>query len=642
MHRYLAVIWDTLREEDAEISQLLRGAVKSRPAEWTVAYDGPGAMVVHAVLPAKATQCYRLNGAAGVVLGRLFNAVGDGAALRPVSFDDNETNRIVNSAGQRLIDRYWGSYFALVFDAAARRHYAFRDPIGTVPCYHFSHRSMQIFFSHIEDCVRFIHRPLGIALAVNRAFLTRWLLFSSLQSRQCSLQGIESIPGGERVTVSRGRTQRDPLWNPAQIAAHPREENPEAAAKALRSTVQETIDAWASCYRVITHKLSGGLDSSIVAGCLAQAPSRPRVSYLNFSADVGLDRERLHLPGVAAAMADKIRAIAAHGDERHLARLVAERWQTPLMERQRDVAMDLSRLWQAPPSINPSMYYTSMEPDDIKLELSKSSGTQAFFSGQGGDSILLATVQPLSAIDYAHVHGIVPGLWQHLLASARLSKESLWGVLSKALRHGLLRRPYRPPRSRLQVPTLLRAELTSSLTDADLSAPQVASTSGLPPGKQSHIAGVGGGSFYNYVFHSGRYADDVDPLNSQPVWELVLQLPTYTLLADGVSRGLARRAFADVLPPEIRRRTAKGVGSPFYQQVVRRNRRRLQEWMLDGSLVREGYLDRDRLEQYLAADEPFVTVSASQMLSYLAAEIWLQQWSHVALDESPSAAMASS
>jgi asparagine synthase (glutamine-hydrolysing) len=621
MHRYLAVIWDSCNTESVQASQSFKAALACRTGEWSVSYDGPGAVVAHAELPAKATQRYAMAGASGVVLGRLFNRIGSGREPRAVRFGDDETKRIVNSAGQHLVERYWGTYFAVLFDAKAGTHHVFRDPIGNVPCYHLKHRSTSIFFSHIEDCIRFF----PVSLTVNREFLTRWLIYGGLRSRHCGLTGIEEIPGAERVTLSRGRVERASLWNPAAIAANARENDPETAARELRQTVQATIDAWASCYQVITHKLSGGLDSSIVAGCLAQAPSHPAINYLNFSVDVGFDRERLHLPNMKARTADRIRAIAAHGDERHLARLVAERWQAPLLERQRDTALDLSRMWHAPPSLNPSMYFTAMESDDAQLELVKSLGTQAFFSGQAGDSVLLATVQPFPAIDYARQHGIGPGLWPHLMATTRLSRESLWGVLGKALWHGSLRRPYRAPISILQLPSLVRTELTAALTGEDFTGP-LPSLTHLPVGKQNHVAGVQWAAYYDFVFFSGRHADDVDPLNSQPVWELMLQLPTYTILADGVSRGLARRAFADLLPPEIRRRTAKGIGTPFYQQVVRNNRRRLQEWLLDGLLVREGYLDRDRLDRYLSADEPFVTVSAAQVLSYLAAEIWLQQW----------------
>jgi asparagine synthase (glutamine-hydrolysing) len=70
----------------------------------------------------------------------------------------------------------------------------------------------------------------------------------------------------------------------------------------------------------------------------------------------------------------------------------------------------------------------------------------------------------------------------------------------------------------------------------------------------------------------------------------------------------------------------KGTGTPFYQQLVRRNRNFLRDRLLDSRLVREGYLDRNKLIDYFAAEEPFMMCGASQIMAYLSAEIWLQQW----------------
>jgi asparagine synthase (glutamine-hydrolysing) len=149
----------------------------------------------------------------------------------------------------------------------------------------------------------------------------------------------------------------------------------------------------------------------------------------------------------------------------------------------------------------------------------------------------------------------------------------------------------------------------------------------LPPGKQLHLAGITGPIYDDYVFASGNYADHVEPLHSQPVSEVMLQIPTYVALVNGVSRGLARRAFADLLPDEIRRRQVKGTGNPFYQHVVRHNLELLREHLLDGRLVADGYLDRRKLAAFLSSNEPvFVSVQASRLLSYLSAEIWLHQW----------------
>jgi asparagine synthase (glutamine-hydrolysing) len=637
VHRYVAFLSDPRSARNSHVLQSARNELASRRADWSIACEAPGMYVLHSgARRESAMQAYPLANRAGVVLGRLFERHRtDYGSAPPVVLDASTSGLVLASGGRHLIERYWGSYVAILRDGATGEHHVFRDPTGNRPCYHARHEDIDVFFSHVEDCMRFFRLP----LAVDCDYLTRWLVHGRLVSRSSGLQGIEDLPAGERLTVSARTTSRTQLWNPAQIADGARLEHVDEAASRLRSVVQSTVDAWASCYRHITLKLSGGLDSSIMAGCLAQAPSRPRVSYLNMSIDAALQREDLHLPGMDAATAAKLRAVASHGDERHFARLVAQRWNVPLIERQRTVSLDLRRLWHTSPTVRPAAYFTMMESDDAELELLRTHDTEAFFSGQGGDSVLLATMQPLPAIDYAYLHGLSSGLWHHILATAKLSRESVWTVMRKVLAHGLLRRPYLPAASVLQRPTLVCDELLRSVTDADFAThlAQLTSYARLPPGKQNHVSGVAAPMFYDFVFRSGERADHIDPLSSQPVWEVMLQIPTYTALTGGISRGLARRAFADLLPAEIRRRQLKGTGSVFYQQVVRRNREYLRENLLDGRLVADGYLDRSKLESCLAAPDPSLTMPAATILSYLAAEIWLQQWTSAGLPASRAA-----
>jgi asparagine synthase (glutamine-hydrolysing) len=398
----------------------------------------------------------------------------------------------------------------------------------------------------------------------------------------------------------------------------------------LRAAVQNSVDAWASRYRRIVHRLSGGLDSAIVAGCLAHAPSAPKLTYVNMSVDNDLDQS-FYFPGMEAKVAAKLRAIARSGDERFYARLVAQRWNTPLLETRRDTSMDLARLRQVPLSVAPTMYFTIMEIDDVEVELVSSHGAEAFFSGQAGDSVLLATMQPLGAMDYAYLHGIDSGLWQHIVASSALSRDSIWSVIGKTVKHGLLRRPYTSPMQLSSLPTLLTQRLTRSLHEKDFESTfaRIARLSELPPGKKNHVQGVAS-AYYTFVFRAGELSDHIDPLNSQPVWETMLRIPTYTALMGGVNRGLARHAFADLLPAEIRRRQTKGTGTHFYQEVVRRNRHLLLERLAGGLLVRDGFLDRDKIVNCLTADEPAVTIPAASLMAYYAAEEWLQRMNNPA------------
>jgi hypothetical protein len=74
--------------------------------------------------------------------------------------------------------------------------------------------------------------------------------------------------------------------------------------------------------------------------------------------------------------------------------------------------------------------------------------------------------------------------------------------------------------------------------------------------------------------------------------------------------------------------------------LVRRNRDFFRQLLLDGLLVADGYLDRAKTEEYLAADEPFMTVRATHVLLYSAAEIWLQKTAEQRRGRGHSAASA--
>jgi len=623
MLRYIIMVWDQSDSKSCHAAHALTASVASDPLLWNIAHKDPGSLAMYSNAHRRESPVCMLGDNKGVVLGTLFDRHGDHSDPKQcLNFSDVDTHSIVSSRGKHLVEKFWGSYVSLIYDSADRSHHVFRDPTGNLPCYHTSYSGTDIFFSHIDDCIRYV----PLLPTVNRRYLSQWLIGGRMATRESGLAAVDDVPAGERQTVCHQRLTRTLLWRPVEIAQSLRIEQTDEAARQLRFVVQNTINAWASCYRIISHKLSGGLDSSIVAGCLAQAPSRPTMNFLNFSIDVGYDQEKLYLPGLDRRTADRIRSIAGHGDERHFARLVADRWKIPLIERQRTTSMDLSRLWQVPLTTSPAMFFTSMEVDDTEIELSQTHGTQAFFSGQAGDAVLLATVQPFPALDYVYLNGIRPDLWKHVVATSALSKESIWNVMGKILKHSVLRRPYNLPLSVLEQPTLMRDEVLETFNADSFKSPWSELTASLPPGKRNHVNGLMGSTYYDFIFHSQQYVDHIDPLNSQPIWELMLRIPTYTILTGGISRGLARSAFADLLPSEVRKRQVKGTGTPFYQQVVRRSRSYLRETLLDGLLVKEGYLDRQKLNNYLTAEEPFVTVRASQILCYLAAEIWLQQW----------------
>lgn len=604
--------------------QALSAELTEYSPKWSTAYRSAGALVMHTGVRTGSKEAYVLQDNKGVILGKLFARDESPPALVETVLGRRRTQLIVESGGRQLVDDYWGSYVAILHDAQTGESRVFRGPSGSMPCYHTKVGDVDLFFSHVEDCLRW----LPVSFDTNWKYLTRWLIVGRLIERECGLDHVEDMTGGECLILTRGTTKHVVLWNPVEIASQPRFEHPDEAAQVLRTTVQTTIGSWAACYDKIAHNLSGGLDSSIVAACLAEATSRPHISLLHLVVDAGINQEKLYLPGIDQRLAARIKATTGPGDERYFARLVAARINKPLFEVPRRLSMDLDRLWHAPVAVSPSGYFSAIEADDAAIQFSREHGIEAFFSGQGGDTVFFTPTQPLPAIDYAYLHGFGRDLWRHAVCTAMLSHESVWRVLWKAISHGILRRPWSSAFSVFDPPNMLTPQLVQTLSESDFTDlwSELAGASDLPPGKAYHVGAIGGTTFHDCVFHAQRYAEHVDPLNSQPIWEVMLRTPIYTVQCGGVSRGLARRAFADVLPTEIRKREAKATGSLFYQQLIRRNRNFLREHLLDGRLVKEGYLDRSKLEAVLSAEDPFITVGAMEVMSYLSAEVWLQQW----------------
>jgi asparagine synthase (glutamine-hydrolysing) len=480
-----------------------------------------------------------------------------------------------------------------------------------------------MFFSDIEDFIRLF----GAAFEVDRYCLSQWLTFNSMYNDKTALNNVVRMPRGRCLTISQAMQGWSTIWNPAAIAAAGDDPAPEDAARRLGETVQKTVSSWASRYKSVAHCLSGGLDSSIVAGCLSMVTPKLELIYINIAIASEGESERFPIYGVADRMKANLQEMISNGDERYFARLVAQRWNVPLVERLRDPGIDLRRLGQVPLTVSPAVYFSVVELDDAQLEISDKYGIEAFFSGQAGDSLLFATVQPFPAIDYAYRKGVSRELWKHIEATSLLSKESLWSVVSKTIIHGVLRRPYVSPVRLMAIPTLVASEFSrhgqfSNMTDEGLL--QQAEHYKLPPGKVDHVVGVVSDYSIN-VFHSGTNADHIDPLNSQLVWEVMLKIPTYTVLAGGLSRGLARKAFAGILPKEICRRQAKATGSSFYRRVVRNNRAYLLDRLADGMLVHDGYLDRKNVLECLTMDDPSLRVPAPSILGYLSAELWLDR-----------------
>ena len=143
---------------------------------------------------------------------------------------------------------------------------------------------------------------------------------------------------------------------------------------------------------------------------------------------------------------------------------------------------------------------------------------------------------------------------------------------------------------------------------------------------------VGSSTWWHSPFAGERDAMFVHPLFSQPLVEAYFQIPARLHIAGGHSGAVARQAFADHLSPEVLKR-GRGKGTPdaWLVQAIQRNREFLREFLLDGVLVRERILDRDKVEATLSGRAGGAMTSVCDLIAQLYIEGWLRRWTEVSL-----------
>src|ERR1700716_624926 len=115
MYRYFVLIWNPRDLQAASIARSLCERMLSLPPRWIRAFQADGIAAFHAGLGEGASETLLLDHGAGAVFGRIFNRdIPSTAAAVRVEFDFNESLKIVQTGGRRLIERYWGRYVGLV------------------------------------------------------------------------------------------------------------------------------------------------------------------------------------------------------------------------------------------------------------------------------------------------------------------------------------------------------------------------------------------------------------------------------------------------------------------------------------------------------------------------------------------------
>jgi asparagine synthase (glutamine-hydrolysing) len=605
VYRYIVLLWTPAVPRSEAAARKLTDRLRLSATQWSQVLSSPGVEIFQAGQGTGPSDAYLLPHAGGAVLGTLFSrGFGGVASSRATTFDDAEAACIVATGGKRLVEKYWGRYVALVRARESSEVRVLRDPSGSLPCWYTEHDGISIICSDIED-----HRDLDTPkFTVNWDYITGRVAHALLQVRDTALNEVSEIQPGERLCFRAGAVTRDMVWNPIEIAQTAPVQSPDEAEVALRAATLDCVHAWASGYDGVVHNLSGGLDSSIVLSCLKSAPSRPRVTCLNYFSR------------------------GPNEDERRYARLTAQHVGAELVERELDPAgvrlEDLSDLRQSP---RPWFYLYELQHARFEAALVEQQGASAIFSGAGGDSVFYQARADLAVCDFVLDHGISRGLLDTAVDAARVSRRSIWPLLWKAFRQRIWSPRWDPisMAKPFQRTIVTAAVIERAKRDRRLSHPWITpeNTAGVPPGILWHVMSLSMPPAYYSSFQRSGYPERILPLLGQPLVEQCLRIPTYLLIRGGHDRALARRAFARDLPRQIVRRYAKGRTDQNMRNIMDANLAFVREILLDGHLVRRGLLDRANLELYLSREHSPADFQYNEILyEHVSTEAWLRKW----------------
>lgn len=601
MHAFFAMIWNEKDAQAARTASMLRAKVHASLGASPRRLEASGFVLYQLAEFQGGPSLLALNdGEArplGAVFGTLFERSGVLADQSPVKrLAADATTTLRKSEGRSIVKDYWGSYVAFI--RCDDTFVVVADPTSSIPCFYAEHGGVTLIFSHLEPCT-FLDKSL---FTINYGFISKVLAYDRIQNGETGLNEVRELLGGERLRITETGLSTDFIWDPSQIALDVHEPSLADAAAELRETTQAVVSVWSRCFDSVTVNLSGGLDSSIVLACLAQADRSGPVNAAHFIKD------------------------SSDAPENQYARAMADHAGFELIEMLESPHEPLPGVHEHPATTRPYRQFIVHDAVTRIASRSEEFGA-ALFTGQGGDHLFLESRSTLGFADYLKNHRFPRNAFAQLLHAARLSDTSIWNVLRECL-------PYTFGRSYRSASaegidahkTDVNRRAFENLVAEDSLPTWARQARDLPPAKFSQVCSLA----HLYQVRDPMFRSEprevVHPLVSQPLIELCLRLPTYLLCAEGRSRGLARVAFSSYLPDRVRLRTHKGGATKFYTEYLRLNSNKVIEALSDGQLASKGMITRAEVEAFVERNDYKIRNFGFMMLPYYSIEAWLRTW----------------
>ena len=488
------------------------------------------------------------------------------------------------ASAQAVLRDCWGAY--VLFAGLADGHSALRDPSGSLPAYHRRDGVCHVYGSDEELLLSGATAPPSPDLE----FVRHWLSFPYLRGARTGCIGIQEILPGQCRTVASGGIVDRQAWSPAAWAGRDAILDFDEAASLLREELLRCIPRMVPETGRAVLKLSGGLDSSLIATALATAERD--FAAINFATRNPDGDERGYAREVAAACGIKMVEL----DEEPWAIGLEAAPRSRLRPLRHPMLQCLDRAYAA--------RWRAMDADWI-------------VDGAGGDNLFayLSTAAPV--FDAWACHGALAAI-RAIADLTGIHGGTFWSAAGFAWRKARRGTTTRWPANH----EFLRPEAVLCEPDPH---PWLALPERARPGAREHVRSIVAVHSFLADPSPGSPAK-LHPLLAQPILELCLRVPTHLWNRGGRDRAVARAAFAELLPEAIRERRHKSALGGMFRTQFRAIVPELSAFLRKGNLVEAGIIDAGAIANYLESPNLWAGYNTTRLLEIAAAEQWLRSF----------------
>jgi asparagine synthase (glutamine-hydrolysing) len=528
---------------------------------------------------------------------------------------DCDTEVIVHAYeewGDGCVDRFRGMFAFGIWDERRGRLLLARDRLGQKPLFYREDAGRLLFASELKSLLQLPDAPRELDPSAVNAYL----LYQYVPHPQCILRGYRKLPPAHRAVYEGGRLTVSRYWSP------PFDEPPlnlpnDEWRERLRQTLSEAVRLRMRSDVPLGAFLSGGIDSTIIAGLMQRHSERP-VQTFSIGFPVAQFDERRYA-----------REAAAHlGTEHH--EFVVEPQAVAILPK---LAWHYDEPF-ADSSAIPTMYLSEVTRRHVTVALSGDGGDELFAGYDRYRAVALAEKfdhlpRPLRGL-------LTNRLWQRLPASTRqksfrrrLKRFTAALGMSPQVRYTHWISVFdAEQRQRILSEDLMRLagfgdqpDADSFLLDAYRACPD-----------RDFVTRTTGADVLTYLPCDILTKVDIasmsvglecrSPFLDHHVAELAARMPIGLKLRGGRGKRILTETFADLLPESIRRRPKMGFGVPLDHWFRHELKPLLHEILLTPRALDRGYFQPAAVHSLLEEHTSGRADHSHRLWSLLCFETW--------------------